>query len=61
VHLFVVPSSDERDGLAVRLWTSLKGSLRAVAVPSALHLLDDLPLNAAGKVDKNRLRERIGG
>ena len=61
VHLFVVPSSDERDGLAVRLWTSLKGSLRAVAVPSALHLLDDLPLNAAGKVDKDRLRERITG
>jgi len=38
-----------------------KESLRAVAVPSALHLLDDLPLNAAGKVDKNRLRERVAG
>jgi len=61
VHLFVVPSSDERDGLTARLWTSLRESLRAVAVPSALHLLDDLPLNAAGKVDKNRLRERIAG
>ena len=61
VHLFVVPASEERDGLEARLWTRLKESLRAVAVPSAVHLLADLPLNAAGKVDKNRLRERIAG
>jgi acyl-coenzyme A synthetase/AMP-(fatty) acid ligase len=61
VHLFVVPASGERDRLEAQLWTRLKQSLRAVAVPSAIHLLADLPLNAAGKVDKNRLRERIAG
>jgi acyl-CoA synthetase (AMP-forming)/AMP-acid ligase II len=61
VHLFVVPASEGGDGLETRLGTRLKQSLRAVAVPSAVHLLTDLPLNAAGKVDKNRLRERIAG
>ncbi len=35
VHLFVVPASEGRDGLEARLWTRLKESLRAVAVPSA--------------------------
>ena len=59
VHLFVVPISDDRDGLEARLWTRLKDSLRAAAVPSAIHLLADLPINAAGKVDKKRLRERL--
>jgi acyl-coenzyme A synthetase/AMP-(fatty) acid ligase len=61
VHLFVVPASEGRDGLEDRLWTRLKESLRAVAVPSRVHVLVDLPINAAGKVDKNRLRERIAG
>jgi acyl-CoA synthetase (AMP-forming)/AMP-acid ligase II len=61
VHLFVVPASEDRDALEVRLWTSLKEHLRAVAVPSAVHLVSDLPINAAGKVDKKRLRERIAG
>ena len=48
-------------GLEARLWTRLKESLRAVAVPSEVHVLADLPINAAGKVDKSRLRERIAG
>ena len=61
VHLFVVPASEGRDGLEARLWTRLKETLRAVAVPSGVHVLADLPINAAGKVDKNRLRERIAG
>ena len=61
VHLFVVPASEGRDGLEARLWTRLKESLRAVAVPSDVHVLADLPINAAGKVDKSRLRERIAG
>src|SRR5262249_6061432 len=61
VHLFVVPATeeDDRDALEARLRRRLKDSLRAVAVPRAIHLVADLPINAAGKVDKNRLRERI--
>jgi acyl-coenzyme A synthetase/AMP-(fatty) acid ligase len=61
VHLFVAPASEERDDLEARLWTRLKESLRALAVPSALHLVADLPINAAGKVDKKGLRERVAG
>ena len=60
VHLFVVAVSEDRHGVEARLWTRLKDSLRALAVPSAVHLLADLPINAGGKVDKKRLRERIG-
>ncbi len=59
VHLFVVPASEEHDDLEARLWTRLKDSLRAVAVPAAVHVLSDLPINAAGKVDKKQLRERL--
>ena len=61
VHLFVAPASDDREGLEARLWTRLKDSVRAAAVPSAVHLLAELPINAAGKVDKKRLREQIAG
>lgn len=57
VHLFVVAASEQHDSLEARLLTRLKESLRAVAVPSAIHVLAELPINAAGKVDKKELRE----
>lgn len=37
----------------------LKKALAGYKVPKALHLVDELPRNTMGKVQKNRLRERV--
>lgn len=43
------------DVLAARTRTSLAGFKK----PLAVHILTELPRNAAGKIDRNRLRERL--
>ena len=37
----------------------LKTVLAGYKVPKALHIVDELPRNAMGKVQKNRVRERV--
>ena len=37
-----------------------KGTTAGFRLPRAGHLVDDLPRNTMGKVQKNRLRERFG-
>ena len=38
---------------------SLKTVLAGYKVPKELHIVDELPRNAMGKVQKNRLRESL--
>jgi amino acid adenylation domain-containing protein len=52
---FVVPAR-QRAGLALALRRQLAESLPPYAVPSSFVLLDELPLNANGKVDRAALR-----
>lgn len=60
VTAVVVPagSRDALDPSAVI--ANLKTVLAGYKVPKALYLVDELPRNAMGKVQKNRLRERMG-
>ncbi len=59
VTAVVVPagSRDALDSSAVI--ADLKTVLAGYKVPKALYLMDELPRNAMGKVQKNRLRERV--
>ena len=59
MHLFVVGRGTSTGTLAVRLEEALRTRLRPLAVPSGIHVVDELPLNAAGKVDKTRLRAML--
>ena len=57
VAAFVVPVADRPDGLDVetlRAWT--RTHLAGYKVPAIWHFVDKLPLNAAGKVLRSRLR-----
>lgn len=47
------------DGAAII--AALKGAIASFKVPKAVHVVDDLPRNAMGKVQKNELRKRYGG
>ncbi|MGW2489222.1 AMP-binding protein [Streptomyces sp. NPDC001606] len=60
VHAAVVPAAGHRPSLAeIRDHvTARKGRLYA---PDALHLVPDIPLTAAGKPDKRRLRSTLAG
>ncbi len=52
-----------RDGAGLTgedLIAALKRNIAGFKVPKAVHFVDDLPRNAMGKVQKNRLRERFG-
>lgn len=40
---------------------ALKGQMAGFKVPKRVHFVDDLPRNAMGKVQKNRLRQRFAG
>jgi len=44
-----------------QMLASLKGKIANYKVPKAMHLVDNLPRNAMGKVQKNQLREQFGG
>ena len=39
---------------------ALKAEIAAFKVPKRVHVVAELPRNAMGKVQKNRLRERFG-
>jgi malonyl-CoA/methylmalonyl-CoA synthetase len=43
------------------LIAALKSEIASFKVPKRVHFVDDLPRNAMGKVQKNRLREQFGG
>jgi acyl-coenzyme A synthetase/AMP-(fatty) acid ligase len=59
VHLFVVAGQAPADDLRSRIESALRSKLRPVAVPSVVHIVPELPLNQAGKVDKSRLRATL--
>jgi malonyl-CoA/methylmalonyl-CoA synthetase len=40
---------------------ALKGRIAGFKVPKRVHVVDELPRNQMGKVQKNLLRERFGG
>jgi acyl-coenzyme A synthetase/AMP-(fatty) acid ligase len=61
VHLFITAAADDDGHLEERLWRRLRGQLRPLAIPAAIHRVAALPRNAAGKVDKARLREVAAG
>ncbi|MEM9291572.1 MAG: amino acid adenylation domain-containing protein [Acidobacteriota bacterium] len=54
---YVVPSfgGGSNDGLEERLAESLRGALPTYMVPGVFVLLDELPLNASGKLDRRAL------
>jgi malonyl-CoA/methylmalonyl-CoA synthetase len=41
--------------------SALKSQIAAFKVPKRVHVVDELPRNAMGKVQKNELRKRYGG
>ena len=56
----VVVPTQPGDGLDPSdMIADLKNALAGYKVPKELHLTDELPRNAMGKVQKNRLRERL--
>ncbi|MEZ5615526.1 MAG: malonyl-CoA synthase [Rhodocyclaceae bacterium] len=60
VTAVVVRVRDAPGLTAEGLIAALKGNIAGFKVPKAVHFVDDLPRNAMGKVQKNRLRERFG-
>jgi len=59
VHLFVVLAG-EKNGWPdheLRLRTLLKNQLRELALPSRIHLLNELPRNPGGKIDRAQLKK----
>jgi hypothetical protein len=54
---YVVLTAGQQDADAVR--DRLAGRVPAHLVPSRLTVLDELPLTASGKVDRQRLRDRV--
>jgi fatty-acyl-CoA synthase len=57
-HAFVVARPGLAPPAAAELLAFLKGRLASYKVPKAFSALPELPLTAAGKVDKNELRRR---
>ena len=56
----VVPQAGATvDEAAIR--TAARGQLAAFKVPKRVHVVDALPRNTMGKVEKARLREQFGG
>ena len=60
VTAVVVRGKDASSLTAGGIIAALKGNIAGFKVPKAVHFVDDLPRNAMGKVQKNRLRERFG-
>jgi acyl-CoA synthetase (AMP-forming)/AMP-acid ligase II len=57
---FVVPKPGvDADGAEIIEWA--RGEMANYKVPRRVEFLDELPLNATGKVMKNELRERAAG
>jgi acyl-CoA synthetase (AMP-forming)/AMP-acid ligase II len=44
-----------------RIMAECRASLPAYMVPSAIHLIDRLPLNSNGKIDRKALAQRLAG
>lgn len=58
VAVFVVPAAGRTiDATTVRRW--VKQHLADYAVPSHVHIVDELPRNRTGKVEKTRLRHQL--
>jgi malonyl-CoA/methylmalonyl-CoA synthetase len=60
VTAVVVPVAGKRPAEA-ELIAALKGRLANFKVPKRVHVVDELPRNAMGKVQKNLLRDRYKG
>ena len=60
VTAVVVRGKDASSLTAGGIIAALKGQIAGFKVPKVVHFVDDLPRNAMGKVQKNRLRERFG-
>jgi malonyl-CoA/methylmalonyl-CoA synthetase len=60
VTAVVVRGRDASGLTAEGIIAALRGNIAGFKVPKAVHFVDDLPRNAMGKVQKNRLRERFG-
>ena len=56
----IVPRSGEAPDVDALIAT-MKGRIAAFKVPKRIFVLDELPRNAMGKVQKNRLREQLAG
>jgi malonyl-CoA/methylmalonyl-CoA synthetase len=59
VTAVVVPRAGETLDEA-RILAALRADIAAFKVPKRVHVVDELPRNAMGKVQKNLLRERFG-
>jgi malonyl-CoA/methylmalonyl-CoA synthetase len=46
---------------AAQMTADIKSKIANYKVPKAIHVVDSLPRNAMGKVQKNLLRDRYGG
>ena len=60
VTAVIVPSHDVKAPTEQEVIKLLKGRLANFKVPKRVHLVEELPRNAMGKVQKNMLRQRFG-
>jgi malonyl-CoA/methylmalonyl-CoA synthetase len=61
VTAVIVPRAGEKAPTEDEIIATLKGRLANFKVPKRVHVVDDLPRNAMGKVQKNLLRDRFKG
>lgn len=61
VTAVVVRGRDGEGLTAADVIAALKRQMAGFKVPKSVHFVDDLPRNAMGKVQKNRLRQRFSG
>jgi malonyl-CoA/methylmalonyl-CoA synthetase len=61
VTAVIVPRKGEKAPSEAEIIAALKSRLANFKVPKRVHVIDDLPRNAMGKVQKNLLRDRFKG